>query len=1744
MLISRVPDEDNGKKEYGDTMNNSLDYHTASELFDIMANNLNLNHEEEDLLTPSELVLIYQNLDLGTNLMANANDFNKPRVPNQYVESIVYRELDSDSELSEINSNEDIHNIMTINDERINLLTPSTSYEDILCQKIRGLQLSTSNVTFDIDRTFIFDDPYLKYQIQQKLNTFKPKELVKPELPVNLLDYICCKRFEEHYNFDMDNIIRYVKLTIDQLKRISNGDYLTERAKEKWREQDNVDTKKGEIVQQQTVLANTTKIPLLIKRKVTGNSTTWDDLVTSPVDVRSISKILEKKIIVEVPKTLCGTYKLFSRCCNDNLIIRCKKNVESEEARENPERSRVDLVLQLNRSNSGHVMSTIKSIIMLQKSECNTSLLPLLPSNNTKTDSEGIKEEKVTELENKKSDECNDEKGSQLIKKDADLANFQSAFSGEIVSGDHDSQPSISECQGFSVISYEDCLREHVAKIDTPFINVHPDELRINMRKINMSSLPEESAEAISLSQKNRKRSPTHNRIKSPYENKSFVIEEKKRRRLLEIRQRREKNKLVLTANGSKVNKHKYPLSPLTSSSVTKLSITNKSFYNSIYGENYEKKADKIRNRKESVPEISMNEDQDNPKLPTVGQEQLGQKCVSNNFYSDNAETQMMYLDIKIQDRCSESSSSVKDYKMDSKIFPISLTPSDIVGNHMHFNLTNEIEHIPGFIEENNELKVRDTEILPNNKHNNTPILLTDTNSSESKLEDKAPKKGSNTAEFRKSIDKIYELINKLGKSESNDTKLCKSKFTAVERPVCIDGAGESSTVQISDSGTSVKHQLTSSNPSVYSFEKASNVERTQSNQVSSASPSIPASKVIISSKSQCAKVENEKFKKDRKNVGSSARQPNVENPLKAISQFLHEIDNAQNNKNRVVTEKGRKSEVTFADIKVDSRSVVRKGSRTGQHRIDQNIEKPPKVVPKEKKRNIPIIMQPPIESKAIKTFKKNVVDIVDEMKEARGEAVRGPCKPNSRLESLAQPRKAYIQAQIEEFQERYGRSIVTDRLQKLSGSSVGQALPQPKVISPRNRRKERTETLPKQSSNSPPAVLEVPKIKKKFNITIPMTIQNKHSPNQSLRSSTSSSLKKRIVEQQRRENNLRVFSANEFISNGKTRVPIVPNEIEMESIISSVDASSTIGSKIHEMLDDLVPSRSARNHIEKNFKDIIPKLGEEAGTTVGCEILQTHKIPVNEKSFTECPIKIKRDVIGDTIPEENDAPREDEVQSFPALNTALSQRLSTGNFPRRLTHKNLILTPNQSMHEVLLLQSGDSNSVVLRSTISQNLQITNSKEDLNCLSELNKFDLSFSPFPLQMPIIEYSFPKYDFQVQGACLKQIQEDNFQRRNDEINSQNNMSIQCYKGVPVDILSEKSDDLDPKDFMFLKSNPSIILEESDEMKSELTEKNEAATEQQIELSLDGSEKSAVEIYCNKKSESCIKVSETILPTAQSSLMEYTNSLDVLVGLLDEIQNITNCQSQIANTDANDTEEQRENMESILKSAAALDHVQREARNIISISSLDKLRKLDSNASILSFYLSGNQNYVDTSFDNINLRPLHADKEVNAVIPLEFDNKCTDVPSRLFPITVNHSTNVSSTLIGVLSQPSSQSLLNCNEYPLQSASSMTTLKRINILKLPKNRKEVDVNNIPVVVYKHKQISEDTKQNLRNKKTTSCDDTKETKFVLFQKSHNVESDFDPVMKMKRDILVTMYSVLVLTVFAALSFPELLYRA
>lgn len=522
----------------------------------------------------------------------------------------------------------------------------------------------------------------------------------------------------------------------------------------------------------------------------------------------------------------------------------------------------------------------------------------------------------------------------------------------------------------------------------------------------------------------------------------------------------------------------------------------------------------------------------------------------------------------------------------------------------------------------------------------------------------------------------------------------------------------------------------------------------------------------------------------------------------------------------------------------------------------------------------------------------------------------------------------------------------------------------------------------------------------------------------------------------------------------------------------------------------------------------------------------------------------------------------------------------------KQLKIKNFSMPPKDQMQKIyqLVLQSDNSKSSTessildleyrvtssVNTSISRSPHVVKSKsniiKDMTTLAELTKID--FSTFPMPISTIGYCFPQYHSapcNSNSSLVPATGNNSCFGVSDYESYKSDKTSQCFKGKvepviehaaqteckavghnnPTDIAASYTyTEPSGNEMLQCQSKTEIIKLKRDTQKVCIEKNTEAAVN-----TLTKTEKCCVDTIMSNNS---VKT----LHTSTSSKMhdvEYTTSLDILVGLLNEIQKITTCQTQITKPthSPNESVDHYIEFENILENSSTVSNASNVQKKI-SITAIEELRMLDSKASVCSFYLSNNSDGVlmdklHLKLDN-SVKPISVDKQVSVeLLPRkELTNKFTEVPSRFFPTSVNHATDISDTdisnsLMGILSEPSTPSMLKYGVHILHSNASLTSLKKIIDLE-----KQVE----PSVVFK-----ETTKGTLKDsKKTSDCTSTggnkKEmvaictTKNLIPNGTHYVESDFDPIMKMKRDLLVTMYSILVFTVFAALSIPEMLYRS
>lgn len=451
-----------------------------------------------------------------------------------------------------------------------------------------------------------------------------------------------------------------------------------------------------------------------------------------------------------------------------------------------------------------------------------------------------------------------------------------------------------------------------------------------------------------------------------------------------------------------------------------------------------------------------------------------------------------------------------------------------------------------------------------------------------------------------------------------------------------------------------------------------------------------------------------------------------------------------------------------------------------------------------------------------------------------------------------------------------------------------------------------------------------------------------------------------------------------------------------------------------------------------------------------------------------------------------------------------------------------ITLSSKKSFHEVLILQSTDTNIVEMNKALPQTL-----KSELSMTSTKN--NKTSTTIPFQITTVGYAFP-----------------NFLLMNPKSTSSVQMLVnKCGNKSKnnIDKPIQVTMDLENKEEQFIQtSNDSEMF-------------NYGLLKQVLQDEPSQTDKHSTTNFNQSPKE--VKSKQIATDTLKDMNMDCTSSLDMLVNLLNEIQNITTCQTQMTNSlhlddEAFNVEYKSKSSSNILfeKVKKPLDSNKSLCRDIISITSLDKMRHLESLTSIYSFYLSNDSEIQGTIYKvepNVKFKNVACDiiptlvqeKEVNVDISEKYVNRCTEVPSRLFPVTTNRSTTVTNSLLGIFSQPSSLSLFqNINNYETYSIYSLKPSRKII---------EIPIENRDFQIKDKKRCSERKLVTVCNNNTkkhkAKCLTIARYKTKIDQSipqysitGHNK----DPLIKMKRDILVTVYSVLVLTVFAALSFPEI----
>lgn len=539
--------------------------------------------------------------------------------------------------------------------------------------------------------------------------------------------------------------------------------------------------------------------------------------------------------------------------------------------------------------------------------------------------------------------------------------------------------------------------------------------------------------------------------------------------------------------------------------------------------------------------------------------------------------------------------------------------------------------------------------------------------------------------------------------------------------------------------------------------------------------------------------------------------------------------------------------------------------------------------------------------------------------------------------------------------------------------------------------------------------------------------------------------------------------------------------------------------------------TKSDKNDTENEFDEHIVKKDEISASEYSIDVFKDKNIVTavaciskdNESS------EIDKDAIKNVLKyEANES--ENEVQK---LQNALFNQISNGTFQKRLRIKQLTLTPKHSIQQVIVLNSGDANSLLIKSTMSQKINFSKTDmTELKLLPILSKKSINTS-FPLQVSTVGYAFPKYNKMI-----------NLTRHEAELLKDKTLDIKSVqKLIPKEKLCDKNFQCNMcmKDDLELRKcyTSALVKNKSISTRSESFDRLSESLEKDV-----GRLGKVAE-----NSEECKNDDSVNITDNNHDNISNSTSLDILVGLLNEIKKITSCHANIVNY-SNDisTVPKNKEFEVIHNNVSVPENTPDiSINNSMSLSSLISLKHEEyKNCSLL-------QNVVDDAYLNFdttvtkkvelrNLQPLFLDKEVTVkTSEKHIVHTFTDVPSRLFSTTANKSTDFINSL-KIIEKSSSRSMSSFYDCSILHYNSSFH----KITKSPKFNQEVLL------------VSETTNKNKRSEIMLYNALTKN----MMKHKNNALSEFDPMMKMKRDILVTVYSVLVLTVFAALTFPDLLH--
>lgn len=571
-------------------------------------------------------------------------------------------------------------------------------------------------------------------------------------------------------------------------------------------------------------------------------------------------------------------------------------------------------------------------------------------------------------------------------------------------------------------------------------------------------------------------------------------------------------------------------------------------------------------------------------------------------------------------------------------------------------------------------------------------------------------------------------------------------------------------------------------------------------------------------------------------------------------------------------------------------------------------------------------------------------------------------------------------------------------------------------------------------------------------------------------------------------------------------------NSSPEESINSAKEKSTILGKKLHHMIDNVVNSDIPVLDALAECNESISYLDDIFDGSSNNTRLKYDEVTISESDH---PIDIFRDknivtavsnIKQDTKEEIIDGSKSNinvckvnqppnEIQKINnILKNAPGGELQNKSDIKRLTTHTILKQPLENK-TILQPEHGNIQSLVLKSTLSS--VKTDLLSNFKMLPD-RQIDLCFTKFPMQISTVGYALPYFIKRDSLTTIRYLENKNPKLKSvkskpklENLRPKMSKSIQCFKGANI---------LPPQDTIEDNIKPVVFPLANANNKQKMLDNCECEIE--------------------------TKTLENAVSCADSSNSNFNNttSLDILVGLLNEIKKITSYQVDLPHQHKANFDNENKEVEVILSKVADKESsIAQNANSSMSLTSVDDLQIVESRTSIKRTKNKLVTDNNETTSTCVHYEPLCVDKEVNAkIFPNEFINRGTEVQAQFFPITIG--TNITDSLIKLINYTSTRSL-----HSFVDCERLSTSVSNEIIAIPLKNSHDSIDN---VIHPSPTLGI---QNL-NASETFTDLNKKA----IEQNYSIVEYYDPVMKMKRDILVTVYSILVFTVFAALSFPEL----